>query len=144
VRSRSAAPRLPAALLSALLSTLLAALPCAGCASWFGPGLPVEPPPLYDLEEPLGLQDEPADESQRQQLRPGAYSGVYVGDARASLEGLLGESQGVLVTRVIENSPGDAAGLEVDDLLLEVDRSDRSGEARPLQGKSQWRALELE
>lgn len=127
---------LPCALLSAFL--------CAGCASWFGPGLPVEPPPLFDMEEPLWLQGEPADEAKRQQLPAGAYSGVYVGDARASLEGLLGDPEGVLVTRVIENSPGDAAGIEVDDLLLEVGRSDRSGEVTVLQWKSQWRDLELE
>jgi len=49
-------------------------------------------------------------------------------------------STGVLVRRVIENSPGDAAGLEPDDLLHSVGWTG-AGEL-PLQYGSDWRAVE--
>jgi S1-C subfamily serine protease len=49
--------------------------------------------------------------------------------------------EGVRVQRVVENSPGDLAGLDEGDLLLEV--RDASGRATELRWPSEWRALEL-
>ena len=123
------------------LPTLAAgALLLPGCS--LGPSeLPADPPPLRDLHEPLPLFEEPADEPRRRDLPPGSFTGVYVGDARESLEALLGEPEGLAVVRVVENSPGQAAGLEPGDLLLEVNAG--SG-PRALAWPSEWRALELE
>jgi len=118
---------------------LLTPLCCgvSACSSLFGSGeLPREAPALAGMEEPLELQTEPQDESARQQLPAGSFSGVYVADARATLDALLEAPEGVRVERVIENSPGDAAGLEEGDLLL-------SANSNALHWPSDWRALEL-
>ena len=104
--------------------------------------LPDEPPPLSDLEEPRELFEEPDDEDERRALPLGAFTGAYVGDARDSLEALLGEPTGVVVQRIVENSPADVAGLEPGDLLLEARRADGSPHA--LARPSEWRALELQ
>ena len=103
--------------------------------------LPQESPPLAGMEEPLNLQAEPQDEPAREALPAGAFSGVYVGDSRASLDALLDAPAGVRVERVVENSPGDAAGLEEGDLLLSVVAPD--GKESGLSWPSDWRALEL-
>lgn len=117
-------------------------LAVGGCASLFAPGLPEVAPPLYDMHEPLELQDEPADEVARLALPAGTFSGVYVASATESLAGLLGEPSGLEVVRIVENSPGEAAGLEVGDLLLEA----RIGDDAPvaLRWVSEWRQLELD
>ncbi len=121
------------------LLVLIAPL-CLGlgaCSSLFGGDeLPRQAPALAGMEEPLALQAEPQDEPAREQLPPGAFSGVYVADARASLDALLEPPEGVRVERVVENSPGDEAGLEEGDLLL-------SAGATALHWPSEWRALEL-
>ncbi len=106
------------------------------------PGLPVESPPLVDMEEPLDLYDEPNDEAARQELTAGGFTGVYVEDSRETLEALLGEGEGVVVSRVVENSPGDKAGLEAGDLILVVVMPD--GEEELLTNPSQWRRIELQ
>lgn len=99
--------------------TALAWLPLA-CAA----PLPVEAPPLHDMEEPVDLLAEPDDEAQRQDLPVGSFSGAYVERAQRSLEAELlddeaGGGDGVLVARVVENSPADAARIAVGDILLE-------------------------
>src|SRR6187402_3709254 len=106
--------RLPGALAAA--GALGLALAGAACRS----APPESAPPLATMEEPLALRAEPDDEAQRAELDPGAFSGVLVIDGRQSLEALLGEPEGVLVERVVENSPGAAAGLEPGDLLFEL------------------------
>ncbi len=111
----------------------------AGCSFLEGE-LRDEPPPLLDMEEPLALHGETEDEAERVALPAGSFSGVYVGDERRSLEEMEDEPEGLLVLRVVENSPGDAAGLREGDLLLEVEGA--SG-ARALRWPSEWRDVEL-
>lgn len=103
------------------------------------------------MEEPLDLFEPPRDEAERQALPLGAFTGCEVAAGAAagggdSLEALLGEGGGgsgggVTVTRVVENSPADAAGLQVGDVLLEagLDGAPR----RALDHPSAWRELEL-
>lgn len=117
------------------------ALALGGCGLVSGE-LPEESPPLHDLEEPRALYEEPDDEAQRRALPPGAFTGAYVEDARDSLEALLGEPQGVVVARVVENSPAAVAGLEAGDLIVEARIAD--GPPRALASPSEWRALELQ
>ena len=93
------------------------------------------------MEEPTTLLQEPEDEGERRELPLGAFSGVYVEDARDTLSSLLDEPEGVRVARVVENSPGRAAGLSGGDLLLEVDAG--SGPI-VLRWPSEWRDIELE
>ena len=127
----------------ALAPLLALAAICAGCRVFSARELPSEPPPLAGMEEPLALQGEPEDEAERLALPPGGFTGVRVSDARRSLDDLLGEpAGGVLVASIVENSPGDAAGLAEGDLLLEVRKG--GGEPLALDWPSQWRELELE
>jgi C-terminal processing protease CtpA/Prc len=125
----------------ALALTALAVLTwvSAGCGST----PPREPPPLASLEEPLELRDWPDDETERRALPAGGFTGIVAGDARASLDDLVsgGGAPGLRVERVVENSPADAAGVGLDDLLLEA----RLGEGawQPLGYVSDWRGLEL-
>jgi len=100
-----------------------------------------EPPPLPDLEEPIGLRNEPNDEAERLALPPGVFTGIRVGDARQTLEALVGESEGLLVTAVVENSPAEAADVAEGDVLL---AATVDGNERALEWPSQWRELELE
>ena len=99
--------------------------------------LPTESVALFDMEEPLPLHEEPKDEEARRDLPRGGFTGIYVSDARQSLEEMDEEPDGILVARVVENSPADAAGLTEGDLLLEAN-------GQPLRWASEWRALELE
>lgn len=100
-----------------------------------------ERPPLADLEEPLDLLAEPDDEAERQRLPAGAFSGLVLEDARDTLAAKLDESPQLRVAAIVENSPADAARLEVGDLLLEV-RVD-GGAPRELRRPSEWREIEL-
>ena len=124
-----------------LLIPLLGAL--GSCAAVFGgrDELPRESPPLAAMEEPLELQSEPQDEAERVELPAGSFSGIYVVDARESLDALLDAPEGVRVERVVENSPGEAAGIEEGDLLLSVSAAD--GTTTELHWPSEWRAVEL-
>ncbi len=126
--------------MTARLLALALALPPLGLAGGCASALPVEPPPLVDMEEPLELFAEPDDEAARRALPLGGFTGAHVGDARDSLDALLGEAEGVEVVRVVENSAADAAGLVPGDLLVEA----RAGDAPavPLRHPSEWRALE--
>jgi len=103
--------------------------------------LPRQAPPLAAMQEPLEFMDEPQDESERVALPKGAFTGVVVGDARASLDAMLSEPSGLLVTRIIENSPAAIAGLVEGDLLVEARGS---GEPVALAWPADWRRLELE
>lgn len=120
--------------------TTLIALALASVACRSAP-LPAEPPRLVNMAEPLELAGEPADEDQRQALPSGSFTGLYVTDARRSLDAMLGEPEGLAVERVVENSPADALGLEAGDLLL---ATVVAGEERELGWPSDWRAFELE
>ena len=102
----------------------------------FGPQLPRHQVALADLEEPLALHDAPDDEEARAKLAAGGFTGAYVADSRQSLEEMDSEPEGVLVTRVVENSPADVAGLRDGDLILEAD-------GKELAWASEWRKLEL-
>jgi C-terminal processing protease CtpA/Prc len=90
------------------------------------------------MEEPLALFVEPKDEPERRALDPGSFTGIEVALARQSLED---ESAGLVVKRIVENSPADSAGLEVDDILLFV--VDAQGREHVLGWPSEWRNLEL-
>lgn len=104
--------------------------------------LPQEPPPLTDMEQPLDLMREPDDEAQRAALPQGAFSGLVVDDARQTLaQKLDGEAQ-LRVAQVVENSPAMAAGVQVDDLLLEARVG--SGQSVALTRASEWRKIELD
>ncbi|MBM3991483.1 MAG: PDZ domain-containing protein [Planctomycetes bacterium] len=118
-----------------LVLTVVAAL--AGCASI---DVPAVSAPLAGMEEPLELMGEPQDESARAALPKGSFTGLEVGDSRASLDALAGEPEGVIVTAVVENSPADAAGLEIGDLVLEA----RASTTVALHWPSEWRRIELE
>jgi len=117
-----------------------ALLLCLG-ACFGGPGLPEVPPALADLEEPLDLLREPDDEAQRQALPAGGFSGLRVDDARDTLAAKLDAPAAVRVAEVVENSPAAAAGLQPDDVLLEVQVADAP--PRTLQRPSEWREIEL-
>jgi len=121
---------------------LLALLALSSSACSFGArSLSREPPPLFDLEEPLELREEPADEARRAALDPGSFTGITAADARQSLDALEGEPDGVLVASIVENSPAHAAGLEVGDVLLEASVG---GRAVALKWPSEWRRLEID
>jgi S1-C subfamily serine protease len=97
------------------------------------------------MEEPVALLQEPNDESARRALPAGSFTGASVVEAKRSLEQLStgnGSGSGVRVSRVIENSPADAAGIEEEDLLLAA----RVGSAaeQTLRWPSEWRKLEVE
>ncbi len=129
------------------MNTPLFLVPIVAVASTAGCALPLKlpnrPPPLLDMQEPLALTEEPADEAARSDLANGGFTGIYVGDARRSLDALTGESEGVLVIKVIENSPGDAAGIVEGDLLLWGSRRGDPGGPSPLNWPSDWRQVEL-
>ena len=118
---------------------LFALLPAA-CS--LRPDLVEQPPALADMEEPLDLRAEPDDESARVALPAGAFSGIYLRDARETLEAKLNDPEAVAVDRVVENSPAAAAGLQPGDLLLEVQIG--AAEPRAITTESQWRRIELE
>ncbi|MCY2961121.1 MAG: hypothetical protein NTY35_13250 [Planctomycetota bacterium] len=102
--------------------------------------LPVDPPPLADLEEPLDLRDEPRDEDARRDLPTGSFTGISVGAASDSLDALASDAGGLVVQAVVENSPGDLAGVELGDLVVEVRAGGRASNPR---WPSEWRELEL-
>ncbi|MEM7309414.1 MAG: hypothetical protein AAF682_22215 [Planctomycetota bacterium] len=103
--------------------------------------VPSSPPPLAGMEEPLLLRQVVEDEQARRALPAGTFSGLVLGDARDTLDALLDGPAGVEVVRVVENSPGDAAGIETGDLLLEARLA--NGTTRALAWPSDWRDIEL-
>lgn len=129
------------------MRSLVTILGVAGVFAFGGCGLlegklPDAAPPLASMDEPLELFEEPDDEQLRRELATGVFTGVYVASAGGSLDELSGEPVGLLVTRLIENSPGVGAGLDVDDLLYEV-RVNEDEDILELAWPSEWRELEL-
>ena len=123
------------------LTTLsVCALILTGCGVLPGQ-LPEERPPLADLEEPRDLFAEPDDEADRRALPLGSFTGAYVEDARDSLDALLGEPRGVVIERIVENSPAEVAGLASGDWILEAGCAGQT--PQPIGRPSEWRALEL-
>lgn len=122
------------------LFLLLACTAWSACSAWSD--LPTNPPPLADLVEPLELLAEPDDEAARLALPAGAFSGLYVEDARDTLAAKLDGEPQLRIARVVENSPAAAAGLWPDDLLLEVQRPGLAPVA--LQHPGDWRQIELQ
>ncbi|MEZ6196609.1 MAG: PDZ domain-containing protein [Planctomycetota bacterium] len=123
--------------LAALAGTLL----LGACAALSRP-LPEAQPPLADMEEPLALMEEPQDEEARLALPVGGFTGVYVKTGAETLDELAEGADGVLVERVVENSPGAIAGLAEGDLLLEA-RGPRDAGPVELAFPSRWREVEL-
>jgi predicted metalloprotease with PDZ domain len=120
---------------------VLLVLLASGCSLVRQRSLADKAPPLLDMEEPLELRDEPADEGARLALDPGSFTGIYVASRAASLDALSEDNEGVLVQRVVENSPADLAGVIEGDVILEA-----KIDARRVTFKwpSEWRALEVE
>jgi C-terminal processing protease CtpA/Prc len=120
---------------------LLILLSCLGACS-LSPKLPEQSPPLANLEEPLDLRAEPDDEAERQKLPAGCFSGLYLEDARDTLASKLQDQGQLKVVQVVENSPAAAAGIQVEDLLLEAVIG--TGEPISLLRPSDWRRIELQ
>ncbi|MCA8954963.1 MAG: hypothetical protein KDC87_02755, partial [Planctomycetes bacterium] len=119
------------------LTLLLAILPA--CRA-----LPTEAVPLAGMEEPLTLVAEPDDETARRSLAPGSFSGLYVKAAWVEPPEEPSQPPDALqVTRVVENSPGAAAGIREGDLLLGCRVGDSTTDIE-LRWPSAWHALETE
>jgi C-terminal processing protease CtpA/Prc len=126
---------------SARLALVAAGLAVQLCACSIGKrDLPLEPPPLADLEEPLDRREEPRDEDARGELAAGSFTGLTVGTASDSLDALASDAGGLAVRAIVENSPADFAGAEVGDLVVEVRAQDVVSSPR---WPSEWRAIEL-
>lgn len=102
--------------------------------------LPLEAPPLADLEEPLDRREEPRDEDARQALDHGSFTGLTVSAAGDSLDALTSEDGGLEVRAIVENSPADFAGVAIGDLVVEVRAN---GATTAPRWPSEWRAIEL-
>lgn len=102
---------------------VLSAFILAGCGG--ASGLRTKADPLEDMEIARTQFDMPEDEEQRQQLPLGVFTGIEVGDSRQTLQAQLEEPEGVLVTKVVENSPAVAADIRVADILLEATIDDQ-------------------
>ena len=105
-------------------------LPCVLGACSLSP-LPKAPPPLLSMEEPLTLKQEPDDEAARLALKLGCFSGLRLKTAWFEDPLEPGQTPDALeVTRIIENSPAQAASLRVGDLLLSCSRTDADDSPR--------------
>lgn len=124
---------------AALAVTLALGFAASACSA----PMPERAVPLASLELDLALAGERMDEGERTQLPLGCYAGLAFADARASLDALTRPPEGLLVASVGENSPAQAAGLRVGDVLLEA-RAPTDAAPRALGWPSEWRALELE
>jgi predicted metalloprotease with PDZ domain len=114
---------------------------CGLAACSLSPDLPPRPP-LADMEEPLDLRAEPDDEAARQQLPAGTFAGLLLDDARDTLAAKLDQEPQLRVAGIVENSPADAAGLQIGDLLLEARVG--GGAAQVLRRPSEWQRLLLD
>lgn len=91
------------------------------------------------MEEPPVWLEANLDLAARERLPKGSFSGLVTGDAPRTLSAMLGAPPGVEVVQVVENSPAQAAGVEVGDLLLEADVG---AGPRVIEWASEWRELE--
>ena len=82
--------------------------------------LPEDPLPLADMEAPPHLQEEPDDEEARRALPLGSFTGVYAEDLGDLMSEMEFGAAGITVERIVENSPGHAAGIQVGDLITQV------------------------
>lgn len=131
--------------LSLLVSSSLATLLLGACS--LNP-LPETSPPLRSMEEPLDLKTEPDDEPARRTLASGCFSGLYLRSAWFEDPLEPGQTPDALeITRLVENSPAEAAGLQVGDLLLSATVLSEAGAAatsQTLNWPGTWRKLEIE
>lgn len=111
----------------------------AGCS--LSPDLAEQSPALTDMEEPLELRVEPNDEAARLALPIGSFSGLYLSDARSTLAAKLDNPGSAEIAKVVENSPAHKGGLQVGDIVLEVEVA--GGEAKTISRPSEWRQIEL-
>lgn len=110
------------------------------CTALLPSKIPDDPPPLADMEISLAHAEEPDDEALRTALDPGSFTGIRVRSARLSLDDP--EPAGLEVTKIVENSPADAIGLQEDDIVYMAAGPD--GVEVDLAWPSQWRKLELD
>jgi S1-C subfamily serine protease len=88
-----------------------------GCSS---SQLQTKADPLENMEVSRTLLAAPQDEEQRKELPLGVFTGVAVSDSQQTLEEQLKAPDGVLVTGIVENSPGAAAGIQEGDIILKA------------------------
>ena len=115
-----------------IISLIMSSL---GCSS-----LPTQAAPLENMEVSRAIYEMPQDEEQRKELPLGVFTGIEVGDSRLTLEEQLEAPEGVLVTGIVENSPGAAADIREGDIILEASIDDNS--ATLLQWPSDWFKME--
>ena len=121
------------------LSVSLMILSLSGCGV-FRSELPTNADPLQNMDLSRARLALPQDETQRQALPLGVFTGIEVGDARVTLESQLEAPEGVLVTGIIDNSPAVVAGIQEGDILLEAALNENH--PMPLQWPSDWYRLE--
>jgi C-terminal processing protease CtpA/Prc len=97
----------------------LAICALSGCGS-FRSELPIQAAPLAEMDISRERLPLPKDEEERLKLPPGVFTGIEVGDSRQTLEAQIEAPEGVLVARVVENSPAVAAGIAEGDILLKA------------------------
>ena len=90
--------------------------------------------------EPLDLRVEPNDEAKRLALAIGSFSGLYLSDARGTLAAKLDSPGSAEISKVVENSPAHFGGLEVGDIVLEVEVA--GAEPKAIMRPSEWRQIE--
>jgi S1-C subfamily serine protease len=110
-----------------------------GCGS-LSSGLQTQADPLENMESSRTLYAMPQDEEQRRQLPLGVFTGVEVGDAQLTLEDKLKVPDGVLVTKVVENSPAAAGGIIAGDIIIKAAINDNAADM--LHWTSDWFKLE--
>jgi len=111
----------------------------SGCGV-FRSELPTKAAPLENMEVSRTRLAMPRDESERQALPLGVFTGVEPGDSRQTLEDQLTAPEGILVVRIVENSPAVGAGLQEGDILIEAAINEEAPVS--LQWPSDWYRLE--
>jgi C-terminal processing protease CtpA/Prc len=118
---------------------LLGVCSWSGC-SVFQAELPTQPVPLAGMDISRDRLPLPKDEGERLKLPPGVFTGIEVSDSRQTLEAQIEAPEGVLVARVVENSPAVAAGIAEGDILLKA--AVNNAAPTPLHWPSDWYKLE--
>ncbi len=108
-----------------------------GCSS---SELQTKADPLENMEVSRTLLVAPQDEEQRKELPLGVFTGIAVSDSQQTLEEQLKAPEGVLVTGIVENSPGAAAGIQEGDIILKAAIDDNA--PTMLRWASDWFKLE--